>query len=122
MSYIGRFAPSPTGPLHMGSLVAALASWLDARAHHGQWLVRIEDIDHLRCKNEFTAEILKQLHVLGLIPDQPPTYQTQHFIYYQSKPSKSSFKAKKPTHVIAHGHKFSNNLKKMDSHISVTKL
>lgn len=83
MSYIGRFAPSPTGPLHMGSLVAALASWLDARAHHGQWLVRIEDIDHFRCKSQFATEILRQLHVLGLIPDQPPTYQTQHFAYYQ---------------------------------------
>ena len=84
MNYIGRFAPSPTGPLHIGSLVAALASWLDAKAHHGKWLVRIEDIDHQRCKTEHTNEILRQLNCLGLIPDQQVSYQTQNSNHYQN--------------------------------------
>jgi len=74
--YCGRFAPSPTGPLHLGSLVAALASWLDARAHGGRWLVRIEDIDPPR-EQAGTAEAqLETLTALGLTPDQPPTYQS----------------------------------------------
>ena len=84
MRYIGRFAPSPTGPLHAGSLVAALASWLDARAHNGQWLVRIEDIDTPRCVKGADQRILEQLSACGLVADSEPKWQSQRTHLYEN--------------------------------------
>jgi glutamyl-Q tRNA(Asp) synthetase len=82
-SYVGRFAPSPTGPLHAGSLVAALASWLDARAHDGFWLVRIEDVDRARCQPGADEHILHQLATCGLHPDTQPLRQSTRGAVYQ---------------------------------------
>lgn len=82
-TYTGRFAPSPTGPLHAGSLVAALASWLDAKAHGGRWLVRIEDVDTTRCRTGLDQRILQQLSNCGLNPDAPPVWQSDRGALYQ---------------------------------------
>lgn len=86
MTRIGRFAPSPTGPLHAGSLVAALASWLDVRARGPQarWLVRIEDADTERCLPGMGERILAQLAACGLVPDAPPAWQTRRTPLYAS--------------------------------------
>ena len=74
--YVGRFAPSPTGPLHRGSLVAALASWLDARAHAGHWLVRVEDLDPPREVAGASQQQLAALARCGLVSDEPVLHQS----------------------------------------------
>ena len=81
--YRGRFAPSPTGALHAGSLAAALASWLDARAHGGIWLVRIEDLDPPREVAGATRQILDALAAFGLASDEPPQYQSERGDLYR---------------------------------------
>jgi glutamyl-Q tRNA(Asp) synthetase len=81
--YIGRFAPSPTGPLHIGSLVAAMASYLDAKAHHGQWLVRIEDVDGDRNVAGADDHILASLQRCGMRWDGEVTWQSRRTSLYE---------------------------------------
>ena len=81
--YCGRFAPSPTGPLHFGSLVAAVGSYLDARHHQGKWLLRVEDVDTPREVPGATDDILKTLEQLGMTWDGPVTYQSKRTHLYE---------------------------------------
>ncbi|MCB1147673.1 MAG: hypothetical protein KDK38_12815, partial [Leptospiraceae bacterium] len=83
MAYIGRFAPTPSGPLHMGSLSTALLSWLDARIHSGKWHLRIDDIDTPRIKPGSTNAILQTLRAHGLDWDGPVQYQSTSLHIYR---------------------------------------
>lgn len=82
-AYVGRFAPSPTGALHFGSLLAALASFLDARAHQGRWLLRMEDLDPAREPPGAAQQILDTLDDFGLHWDGPVIYQSQRLDVYR---------------------------------------
>lgn len=85
MTYTGRFAPSPTGPLHIGSLVAAMASYLDARAHNGRWLLRIEDIDPPREQPGVSQGFIDTLSGLGFEWSSPVVFQSQRSALYQAE-------------------------------------
>lgn len=83
LPYVGRFAPSPTGPLHAGSLLAAVASWLDAAHSSGEWLLRIEDIDSARSRDQWRESFEADLARFGLRPSHEPCLQSQRIKLYE---------------------------------------
>jgi glutamyl-Q tRNA(Asp) synthetase len=83
-NYVGRFAPSPSGPLHAGSMVAAVASYLDARAHDGRWLIRIEDVDEGRAVPGAAEGMLDLLDSLGMHSDGDVVWQSRRKHLYQA--------------------------------------
>ena len=90
ISYRGRFAPSPTGPLHLGSLTAALGSWLMARVSGGEWLLRIEDLDPPREAAGVAEAQIRMLAAFGLVSDRPAVWQSRRSEYYQAALQKLS--------------------------------
>jgi len=82
--YRGRFAPSPTGALHFGSLIAAVGSYLEAKSHNGEWLVRIENLDKPREIPAASYEILRVLEILGMEWDHKVIYQDQRKDTYEN--------------------------------------
>ncbi len=84
MTYRGRFAPSPSGQLHFGSLVAAVGSWLCARHAGGQWLLRMEDLDRQREVADAADDILAALPAFGLVADEPPLFQSRRSAAYDA--------------------------------------
>ena len=83
-NYVGRFAPSPTGPLHFGSLIAAVASYCDAKTNQGQWLLRMEDLDKPREMTDAASDILRTLEAFGFEWDGDIVYQSQRSNIYQN--------------------------------------
>src|SRR5229473_208108 len=79
----GRFAPSPTGQLHLGNAYTALLSWLQVRAAGGQFLLRIEDLDAARCRPEYLDSLLRDLEYLGLSWDEEPLFQSRQVDAYR---------------------------------------